>query len=606
VCGISGFNHRSESLIDAMNRSLAHRGPDHASRYVDDHVSLGHRRLSIIDLSEQSNQPMSDADGRFWLIYNGEIYNFQELRAELESKGYRFRSRGDGEVVLHGYRCYGVDVLSRLNGMFAFAIYDRERKRLLLARDPFGIKPLYYYWDGERFIFASEIKAILEHGIPRSVDRSALSEYFTFRFTLGPRTLFENVYKLPPGTYLELDLENRRIEAQGTFWRPPEVSEDDVSPEALAAELRGLFIDSTRIRLVSDVPLGFFLSGGIDSSIVVAAAKALGADVRAFSAGFETTNELGFARMAARHFSAEFREVFIGDDALDRLDSMVYHMDEPVGDAAFLALMVLSAEASKQVKVVLAGEGADELFAGYDRYKAFLFGNRMAKGVPNGLRGCIPRGLGSENLKRMTRVMGEREVPRRYLEIIRLFSNEELDRLGVAEAADWASKVGVNGMFHENPLAAAQLFDLQTVLPNDFFVKADKMTSAFGLEMRVPFLDPRLVDLSFRIPSSLKLHGWNEKYLLKKAFALDLPEPILRRRKHGFDVPMDHWLRGPLYDPLMSFLRQPVHEHYDPHPIESLLRRFRAGKGSYKANFYDAQKLWSVLVFELWYRRFIS
>jgi asparagine synthase (glutamine-hydrolysing) len=604
MCGISGFNHRSEPLIDAMNRALAHRGPDHGSRYVDDRVSLGHRRLSIIDLSDQSNQPMSDPDGRFWLVYNGEVYNFQELRSELEAEGYDFRSRGDGEVVLHGYRCWGVDVLRRLNGMFAFAIYDRERKRLFLARDPFGIKPLYYYWDGDRFIFASEIKAILEHDIPRNVDAKALSEYFTFRFTLGPRTLFENIFKLPPGTYLELDLETGCIAETGAFWTPPEVSEDGASPDALAAELKELFIDSIRMRLVSDVPLGFFLSGGIDSSIVVAAAKALGADVHAFSAGFETTNELGFARLAASHFGADFREIFIGNDALERLDAMVYHMDEPVGDAAFLALMVLSAEASKQVKVVLAGEGADELFAGYDRYKAFLFGNRIAGGVPDFLRGCVPHGLGSENFKRMARVVGEREVKNRYLEIIRLFSHVELDRLGVAESTDWTSKVGVNGLFHENPLAAAQLFDLKTVLPNDFFVKADKMTSAFGLEMRVPFLDPRLVALSFRIPSSLKLRGWNEKYLLKRAFASDLPETIVRRRKHGFDVPMDAWLRGPLYEPLMGMLNEPVHELYDPKSVLSLLERFRGGSGSYKASFYDAQKLWSVLVFELWYRRF--
>jgi asparagine synthase (glutamine-hydrolysing) len=605
MCGISGFNHRSESLIDAMNRALAHRGPDNASRYVDDRVSLGHRRLSIIDLSEQSNQPMSDPDGRFWLVYNGEIYNFRELRSELEAKGYTFRSRGDAEVLLHGYRCYGIGILSRLNGMFAFAIYDCDRKRLLLARDPFGIKPLYYYWDGARFIFASEIKAILEHDVPRDVDSSALSEYLTFRFTLGPRTLFQNIFKLQPGTYLELDLENARIAETGTFWQPPEVTEDGAGPDALAAELKELFIDSIRLRLVSDVPLGFFLSGGIDSSIVVAAAKALGADVHAFSAGFETTNELGFARLAARHFGADFREVFIGSDALDRLGSMVYHMDEPVGDAAFLALMVLSGEASKRVKVVLAGEGADELFAGYDRYKAFLFGDRLARGVPDALRGCIPLGLGSENVRRMARVMGEGDAPRRYLEIIRLFSNDELDRLGVAEAADWKSKVGVNGLFYENPLAAAQLFDLQTVLPNDFFVKADKMTSAFGLEMRVPFLDPRLVELSFRIPSSLKLHGWNEKYLLKKAFAKELPETIVRRRKHGFDVPMDSWLRGPLFDPLMGLLREPVHDAYDPVPVRGLLERFRGGTGSYKASFYDAQKLWSILIFELWYRRFL-
>lgn len=607
MCGICGFNFENDSLIEAMSLTLAHRGPDFGSRFVDDRVSLGHRRLSIIDLSEQSNQPMSDPEGRFQLVYNGEIYNFQELRSELEAQGYRFRSRGDGEVVLHGYRALGLKLLSRLNGMFAFAIYDRERKQLVLARDPFGIKPLYYYWDSERFLFASEIKAILEHGVARRIHPGALSEYFTFRFTLGPQTLFENIYKLPPGTFLVFDLEEQRIAETGRFWRPPEpcLAEEEADPEALAAELRDLFVDSLRMRLVSDVPLGFFLSGGIDSSIVVAAAKELGADVRTFSAGFESTNELEFARLAAEHFGAEHHEVFIGDESLALLDSMVYHMDEPVGDAAFLALLVLSQHAAKEVKVVLAGEGADELFGGYDRYKAFVYGNLMARSVPNGLRRWLPRRLGKENLSRVTSLLREPDAAKRYIEVIRLFSGEDLHELGIADDADWRGKVRVDGLFDKDPLAAALTFDLQTVLPNDFFMKADKMSSACSLEMRVPFLDPRLVEFSFRIPSALKLRGWNEKYLLKKAFADRLPPAIVQRRKHGFDVPMDRWLAGPLHEPLMKLLREPAHELYDTSPILDRLQRFEGEAGSYRSRFYDAQKLWSILVFELWYRRFI-
>jgi asparagine synthase (glutamine-hydrolysing) len=606
MCGISGFNSRNEDLVLAMNRALAHRGPDHGSEYVDDLVSLGHRRLSIIDLSEQSNQPMSDPDGRYWLVYNGEIYNFRELRSELEASGSVFRSRGDSEVVIEGYRRRGVDFFRRLNGMFAFAIYDRLEGKLLLVRDPYGIKPLYYYWDGRTFIFASEIKAILEHPVPRRVDEVALSEYFTFRFTLGPQTLFENVYKLRPGTFLAFDARAGSIVEERSFWSPPEPSPDDADPERLAEELRELVIDSVRLRLVSDVPLGFFLSGGIDSTIVAAAAKAAGADVRAFSAGFETTNELAYAREAAQAIGAEYHEIFIGDDSLELLDSMVFHMDEPVGDAAFLALLVLSREARKEVKVVLAGEGADELFAGYDRYKAFLYSNRVARRVPDELRPFVPRQLLGENFRRLSGVLGESDVRKRYLEIIRLFTDSELGELGIPSSSGWWEKVGMNGAFHDDPLAAALEFDQKTLLPNDFFVKADKMSSAHGLEMRVPFLDPRLVELSRRIPSHLKLRGFNEKYLLKRAFAKEVPESIAKRRKHGFNVPMDLWLRGPLHEKLIALLEEPAHALYDRRPLLDLAHRFRAREGSYRSGFYAAQKLWSVLVFELWYRRFIA
>ena len=605
MCGISGFNFPDEPLIGAMNRSMAHRGPDHGDVFVDDAVSLGHRRLSIIDLSAASHQPMTDASSEVWLTYNGEIYNFRELRQRLEKEGVVFRSHGDSEVLLHAYRQWGVPFLRDLNGMFALAIYDRPRGRLLLARDPFGIKPLYYYWDGRRFLFASEIKALLEHPIPRKLHAGALSEFLTFRFTVGQQTLFENVYKITPGSYLVYDLRAARIEETGTFWQPPAEGDLDGDDEALARRLKELLLEAVRIRLVADVPLGFFLSGGIDSTVVVAAARELGAEVKAFSAGFDTTNELPFARIAAARFAHSFQEIHIGDEALGLMEDVVYHMDEPVGDAAFLAVYVLAREASRAVKVVLAGEGADELLAGYDRYKAFLYGGQLSRVVPGGLARLGAEHL-SENPARVLRILGEKDAARRYLEVIRLFSADELVRLGVPEAAGATAAGGVNGLFESDPVRAAQIFDLRTLLPNDFFLKADKMTSAWGLEMRVPFLDPRLVDFSLRLPRRAKLRGWNEKYLLKRAFAGALPEAIVRRRKHGFNVPQDLWLRGPLYEPLRRMLSDRAHGCYDAVPALALLERFRAGGGGYKSSFHDAQKLWSLYVFELWYRRFLS
>jgi asparagine synthase (glutamine-hydrolysing) len=604
MCGISGFNFRDEALIAAMNRCLAHRGPDHGEVYLDPRVSLGHRRLSIIDLSAASHQPMSDDSGETWLVYNGEVYNFASLRSELQAEGVRFRSQGDSEVLLHAYRRWGRDFLGRLNGMFALALYDRPRGRLLLARDPFGIKPLYYYWDGRRFLFASEIKALLAHDVPRRLHRAAVAEFLTFRFTSARETVLENVFKLLPGRFLEFDLQNGRIAAEGRFWNEPSEPEDGDDIEALTARFRELFLDAVRIRLVADVPLGFFLSGGLDSTAVVAAARELGAQVKAFSVGFATTNELPFARIASARFAHDYREIFIGDESLDLLDSVVYHMDEPVGDAAFLAVYVLSREASREVKVVLAGEGADELFAGYVRYKAFLYGNQLARWVPTSLARALPQPVSRENVARVMRMLGEREPARRYLEVIRLFSEAEMTALGVPEARE-VFDATADGLFERQPLRAAQLFDMRTMLPNDFFLKADKMSSAWGLEMRVPFLDPRLVDFALRLPPRAKLRGWNEKYLLKRAFAATLPPEIVGRRKHGFNVPMDAWLRGPLRARLSALLSERVHDAYDPRPALALLERFQSGGGSYRASFLDAQKLWSLLVFEIWYRRFV-
>lgn len=598
MCGICGLTYRNPELLARMSAKLAHRGPDDEGSFVDDRVSLGHRRLSIIDISSRGHQPMTREDETLVMVYNGEVYNFQDLRSELEREGVRFRSDSDSEVVLAAYDRFGETFLSRLNGMFALAIYDRRKEKLLLARDRMGVKPLYYYWDGRRLAFASELKALLELA-PRKLHRPALAQFFTYRFNHGTETVFENVFKLPPGHLLVFDLRTGRVEDLRVWWRVPLDGPRDGSVDELARELRRLLEDAVSRRLVADVPLGFFLSGGLDSSIVTGLAARGAGRLETFSAGFETTNELPYAARVAKHFGSEHHEVRIGDESLELLDDMVYHMDEPVGDAAFLATLVLSREARKRVKVVLAGEGADELFAGYERYKVALYGNALSYLVPGFLKSGLGRvSLSSENWRRLSRVLAGRDREARYLEVIRLFSTDELEAMAV-DAVNGAHLPEVD------LLKAVQYFDVQTVLPNDFFLKADKMSSAWGLEERVPFLDYRVVELAFGMPSSVKLRGWDEKHVLKRAFRDLLPREVVKRRKHGFDVPMDHWLRGPLGDRLKGLLEEEAHDLYRKKPVLDMLQSFRGSKQSdYRAHFYTAQKLWSVLVFEIWYRRF--
>jgi asparagine synthase (glutamine-hydrolysing) len=601
MCGITGFNHEDRDLLARMNHLQRHRGPDHEGRFVNQHVSMGHRRLSIIDISEKGHQPMISEDGSLVISYNGEVYNFKELKTDFEKEGYRFRSQSDTEVVLAAYDSYGRKCLDLLNGMFAFAIYDKRRAKLLLARDRFGIKPLYYFWDGKRFAFASEIKALLEYPLKRELNIKALAQFFTFRFNYGKETLFRNIFKLPPGHFLSFDLDAACIEEIGPWWELSPSIDRGEDTASIAKEVRELLHDSVSKRLISDVPLGFFLSGGLDSTIVTGIAGRLGADLKTFSAGFETTNELSYASTASRFFGTDHQEVRIGDEALELLDDIVYHMDEPIGDAAFLATFILSREARRKVKVVLAGEGADELFAGYDRYKIALYGDMLSFFVPSFFKSYLTTvKLGSENWMRLARILSGADREARYLEVIRLFSKDEMKELAVT-----AQETKELSFPSCDILKAIQFFDVQTVLPNDFFMKADKMSSAWGLEERVPFLDHRVVELAFRIPSRAKLRLWDEKHVLKKAFADLVPPEILRRRKHGFNVPMDHWLKGPLYHRSKKLLEEDAHDLYSKEPVLELLENFRqVPLGSYKGSFFNAQKLWSVLTFELWFRRF--
>ena len=601
MCGICGLTAHDPPVVGRMNDRLRHRGPDSEGTFVADGLSLGNRRLKVIDTSSLGDLPMLSHDGGSVLVYNGEVYNFQSLRQELLDEGVRFRSHSDAEVVVNLLQRDGIEALPRFDGMFALGFYDKKRRTLLLARDRMGIKPLYYAWNGVRLIFASEMKALVDEGVETTVDPDALTQFFTYRFNYGSQTLLRGIRKLDPGHYLEFDVAASRVLREGA-WVRPAASVVPIRDEGEASErLRELVTDAVRKRLIADVPLGFFLSGGIDSSILTGVAAQLGSDLKTFSAGFDTTNELSHARVASNHFGSDHTEIHIGDEALDELDDVVYHMDEPIGDAAFVATYILSREARKQVTVVLAGEGADELFAGYDRYKLALYGDRLSRYLPAGIRrrlgGLQPR---AENWRRLVRVLGEETASARFLEVIRLFSDEEMRSLGLVPASNGLPSLGDGDVLSE-----FQRFDVRTLLPNDFFMKADKMASAWGLEERVPFLDERVVDFAFSLPRAMKLSFGQEKRILRKAFWDLLPPTIRGRRKHGFDVPMDHWLRHALYDRLHALLEERIHGLFDTKPLLQSLEAFRSTSGRYKTHFFEAQKLWSVLMFEMWYRRFV-
>lgn len=549
------------------------------------------------------------------ITFNGEIYNYEEIRDELVEKGHSFATHSDTEVILAAYQEWGAACLSKFKGMWAFCIYDKRRQQLFLSRDRFGIKPLYYVHemagsrknikggkrrrDGKKvthsFSFASEINALRGFTVEPRIDREGLSQFFTFRFTLGETTLLEGVKKLLPGHYLLYDLKKGAVAEYKRYYTLKPARLDDEAKRNSAAYRDGLrqrLETAVERRMVADVPVACFLSGGIDSSILTLLAKRHNARLNTFSMGFETTNELPYARLVAEHVGTSHHELHLDERTiLDHLDGMIAHMDEPIGDPGFLPMYVLSEEVTKHNKVVLSGDGGDEILTGYDRYKLFHYGWAL-RHLP------VPS-FGSDILKRLKAMRGKDEY-RAFLEIIRLFEKGELERFGVREAdghAFWndASRIG------RTRVERAQAFDILTLLPGDFFMKADKMSSAFGLEQRVPYLDHELVEYAFALPLNEKLRRWNEKRILKAAYEDELPAAITRRRKHGFNVPIDHWFKGILGDELRTLLAESDHSLYRKAYAYELLDRIRRKGTDYTENFVLAQKLWSILVFERWY-----
>lgn len=598
MCGIAGFNFDDKELIKRMCTLLSHRGPDSHAYFLDDKISLGHRRLKVIDLSERAAQPMSNEDKSIWLVYNGEVYNFRKLRNELEKRGHLFKSDSDSEVIIHGYEEWGNEIVKRLRGMFAFAIYSANEQKILLARDRIGIKPLHYYFDGEKFIFASEIKAILEEIKPK-LNKKAVDEFFTFQYTIAPRTLFEGIKKIKAGELIEFDIKSREITSE-VYWRLStgilEKSED-----FFIKKIEEKIKEAVELRLISDVPLGIYLSGGLDSSYIASVARELKDDIRAYTIAFNhESDEVEYAKKVAEHLDLEHREIFVEADEIKLLPKVTWHFDMPVVNIASVPLYIISKVSKKYLTVALMGDGGDELFGGYEKYKLLALREKI-KAMPEFLLKALAKitPLKKENKERLREFI-EKNDAKAYLSYISSFSKKEKKELynGI-EINNQEEKLSSYFASANNSLQAAMLFDLKTLLPDDYLMKVDKATMANAVEARVPYLDSELVELCFSMPQEYRVSGIKTKVLFRKVLSKKLPKEIVKRKKHGFNVPTLAWLDKGLYsiaEQLFELTPKIINKEY----AKKILRNFKNNPRYYSRQF------WSIFSFNLWYRMYFE
>jgi len=624
MCGICGIVNFIESdpvdrvTIERMTEALAHRGPDDAGYFVQGRVGLGHRRLSIIDLSG-GRQPIFNEDRSAAIVFNGEIYNHRDLAAVLTTAGHTFKTRSDTETILHAYEEYGDDCVDQLRGMFGFAIWDGRKRRLLLARDRLGVKPVYYYRNGRFLAFASEIKSLLEiPSIPREVNLEALDMYLSLRYVPGPQTMFKNIFRLQPGHILVAGDHGVRTTK---YWDIDYPDPEPRTPEYLLERFRDLLEESVRLRLLSEVPLGVFLSGGLDSSAILATmSKIAGGDrVKTFSVGYEASgaeeeaaNEFEYARLATDAFACEHHEYRLdAKNFAEFVPDLVRYLDEPLADPSCIPLYFISKLAREHITVVLSGEGADEILAGYGIYGRMLALDRIYRGsgALGRLAPWIARLTPSERLRHYVRMCGQ-PLETRYRGVSRGFSAEGKLRL-VGEDRMEQSERRLQEIFggyfktveKASPLDQMLYVDAKVWLPDDILIKADKMTMANGLELRVPFLDHKLVEFAATLPNASKIHGKGGKTLLRSAMRGVLPDAIIDRPKKGFPIPIRSWLRTSLRqftrDQLLA--RDSACSRYvDRAETARLVQEHEQGRVD------RSQEIWTLLVFEFWRRHFIE
>ncbi|MGG3625820.1 asparagine synthase (glutamine-hydrolyzing) [Bacillus gobiensis] len=614
MCGFVGvLNHRPLSQVDnqkeiiaQMNRSIVHRGPDDEGYYHDAHVGFGFRRLSIIDV-ENGKQPLSYEDENYWIIFNGEIYNYIELKEELTQEGYTFETDSDTEVLLATYCRYKEDAASRLRGMFSFLIWDKQEKLLYGARDPFGIKPLYYKKTDGQVYFASERKSLSAVSNDFSLDKKALQQYMSFQFVPEPDTLDEKVKKVGPGQQFTLRPEG---ELQfNTYWKvsfKPSATEEG----KLIKEVRDIIYDSVNVHMRSDVPVGSFLSGGIDSSFIVSVAKEFHPELKTFSVGFEQEgfSEVDVAKETAEKLGVEnYHAIISAEEYMNELPKIIWNLDDPLADPAAIPLYFVAKEAKKQVTVVLSGEGADELFGGYNIYREPLSLKpferipsilkkmllRLASVMPEGMkgksfivRGCTPlenRYIGNAKIFEEE---AKQQVIKQYDPSV---SYRDVTHPFFAESKDYSD---VNKM---------QYVDIHTWLRGDILLKADKMTMAHSLELRVPFLDKNVFEIASKIPDHLKTKDGTTKYILRKAAEGIVPDHVLNRKKLGFPVPIRHWLKNEMHDWAITIIKESETDAYiDKSYVLRLLEDHCANKADY------SRKIWTVLIFMIWHKIFVE
>ncbi len=595
-----------------MRAVLRHRGPDEQGEYADDFVTLLHERLSIIDV-KGGRQPIANEDGRFRIIFNGEIYNHVELREELTARGHRFATQSDTEVVVHLYEEMGERCPERLLGMFAFAIWDSRDRTLFLARDRLGIKPLFYAQKGEQLLFASELKAVLAQGaVPRELDPEGLEQYLTFMYVPAPRTIVRSVLKLLPGHSLTFREGKARLRR---YWELPaagDVLTDGKMSDGVES-LSALLEDAVRRRLMSEVPLGAYLSGGLDSSLVVAfMARASATPVNTFSVGFEEQgfDERRWSRIVAAQFKTQHRELVVGHHSASELPAIIRALDEPVADSAAIPTYFMAQLTKPHVTVVLTGEGADELFAGYSHYKILTMADRLASLSPGAAGRWLAGRLGSGAAGRGAEYAGRlRDRAQAYLALKSVFTAAEKNRLcapgvlGQAGSPCSSDEVVRRYLGPDDGPYLQQLLrlDLSTWLPDDLLVKVDRMTMAHGVEARVPYLDHRVVEAVMRMPPAWKLKGFTGKRILRETAGRLLPREIVSRRKTGFGVPVGEWAAGEMREMVRDLLGPESVKRrglFNPAEVDRLGTLPRYGM-------FDRRRLWTLICLELWCREFL-
>ncbi len=615
MCGICGWVALEESAeapdLERMARTLTHRGPDQQGFYREQHVGLAIRRLKIIAL-EGGRQPYSNEDGSIQAVFNGELYNFRELRERLEKRGHRFQTEADGEILVHLYEEYGQHLVEPINGMFAAAVYDRRRRRLLLFRDRFGIKPLYYALDRKRLLFASELKAILAvEGFPRTLDRAALRQYLTFEYVPAPRSIFARIQKLRPAHRLVIDRDRVDLKA---YWSVRFEPAPDQHLDRWCEEFRERLLESVRLRLISDVPLGMFLSGGLDSSSLTRLMCQLQPGrVKTFSIGFQ---ERSYDE------SLHFREVasFLGTDHHDRileprttqqvLEPLLDVLDEPLGDAAIVPTYLLSQFAREQVTVALSGEGADELLGGYPTYWAHQLAGWFRL-LPSPLLAAFSSAVEALPVSRrylsldykLKRFVSGLELPprQRHLNWMGSFPHRGDALLRHPLEVETLEPLRYLAQDSAPGTATIQALDVATYLADDLLVKLDRATMAWSLEGRVPFLDHTLVEFLARLPEGLKFRGPNAKLALKRALGKELPKRTVKRAKKGFGIPVADWMRGDLR-PLVERYLGPDYVRRQDLFREGPIRRLIDDHNSFRVD--NRKQLWTLLVFQLWHERY--
>lgn len=622
MCGIAGFLAptwdavEARRVVETVTRRLAHRGPDAEGILQDGPVVLGHRRLAIVDLRPEASQPMINEDGRIALVVNGEIYNFLELRRGLEARGHRFRSRSDSEVILHLYEDHDLDFLPRLRGMFALALWDGPRRRLVLARDRYGKKPLYYYYTREYVVFASELQALVASGLPpREPDWIALDAYLALQYVPAPRTAYRGVKKLEPGHVAVFSPnEKPRFSRYYTLSFGPDRR---WTLDEAARELRCRLEEAVRVRLVADVPLGAFLSGGVDSTAIVALMSRLSdRPVRTFSIGFpdRADSELPYAREVAARFGTEHSEMVVRPDMVSVVGRLVEHYGEPFADTSAIPTWYLSEFTRRSVTVALSGDAGDENFAGYRRYRYAAIARALA-GLPSPLPTLLSRGLSRlpvaswQPLRDFGRRLPSGEVSR-YLGLVAHFPHDERLRIYSPRMRRAFARDLVAQRFEsllerataDDPTGRLLELDFATYLPDDILVKVDIASMAHALEVRCPFLDPCVVEFAASLPTCFKMNDWDTKVVLKKALADLIPTRIQRRPKKGFAMPIDRWVRTDLREMVRDLLfsqRFTERGLFDPVAIQHLVAAHDRGESHGLA-------IWNLLVLEVWFRTFVD